>query len=60
MAACFLENFIEPGTDWLHLDIVGPSVIRSATEEMAEGASGFGIASIAAYVQTLARSQKNA
>ena len=60
VAACFLENFIEPGTDWLHLDIVGPSVIRSATEEMAEGASGFGIASIAAYVQAQARSQKNA
>ncbi len=58
VAACFLENFIESETGWLHLDIVGPSVIRSATEEMAEGASGFGIASIAAYVQSMVRSKK--
>ena len=57
VAACFLENFIEPGTGWLHLDIVGPSVIRSATEEMSEGASGFGVASVAAYVQAWARSK---
>lgn len=40
VAACFLEKFVQEGTKWLHLDMVGPSVVRSETEEMAEGASG--------------------
>ena len=40
VAACFLENFVEDGTQWIHLDMVGPSVVRKETDEMAEGASG--------------------
>lgn len=36
VTACFLEKFVEPGTRWIHLDMVGPSVIRSETEEMRE------------------------
>ena len=51
VAACFLENFIEEGTRWIHLDMVGPSVIRSETDEMAEGASGVCISSIVKFVE---------
>ncbi|MGN1140145.1 MAG: M17 family metallopeptidase [Oliverpabstia sp.] len=51
VAACFLENFIEEGTRWIHLDMVGPSVIRSETDEMAEGASGVCISSIVKFME---------
>ena len=50
VAACFLENFVEEGTQWIHLDMVGPSVVRKETEEMAEGASGACISTLAAYL----------
>ncbi len=53
VAACFLEKFVDQGTQWVHLDMVGPSVIRSQTEEMAEGASGVGIYTIAEFVGAL-------
>lgn len=53
VAACFLEKFVDTGTQWIHLDMVGPSVVRSATEEMAEGASGVCIHTIAAFVEAM-------
>ena len=49
VAACFLENFVEEGTRWIHLDMVGPSVVRKETDEMAEGASGACMSTLAAY-----------
>ena len=51
VAACFLEKFVKPGTRWIHLDMVGPSVIRSETEEMREGASGAGIITIVKFLE---------
>ena len=51
VAACFLEKFLEEGTKWIHLDMVGPSVIRSETDEMAEGASGVCIHTILAFIE---------
>ena len=50
-AACFLENFIEEGTGWVHLDMVGPSVNRSENEELAQGATGAGISTIIQFVE---------
>ena len=50
VAACFLENFVEDGTQWIHLDMVGPSVVRKETDEMAEGASGACMSTLAAYL----------
>ena len=50
VAACFLENFVEEGTQWIHLDMVGPSVVRKETDEMAEGASGACMSTLAAYL----------
>lgn len=50
VAACFLENFVEEGTRWIHLDMVGPSVVRKETDEMAEGASGACMSTLAAYL----------
>jgi leucyl aminopeptidase len=51
VAACFLENFIEEGTRWIHLDMVGPSVVRSQTDELAEGASGACIDTIVRFLE---------
>ncbi|MDD3410481.1 MAG: M17 family metallopeptidase [Eubacteriales bacterium] len=51
LAACFLEAFIEPGTQWLHLDVVGPSVRRSETETECKGARGVGMAALAGALQ---------
>jgi leucyl aminopeptidase len=50
VAACFLEEFIEEGTAWIHLDIVGTSVNRSADRKQVKGASGVLAASVAAFL----------
>ena len=42
-AACFLEEFIEEGTEWLHIDIVGPAERRGGCAIECKGATGFGI-----------------
>lgn len=51
VAACFLEKFIENNTKWIHLDMVGPSVVRNETEEMREGASGVNIETIVTFIE---------
>lgn len=51
VAACFLENFVEKNTAWLHLDMVGPSVVRQETAELAEGASGACISTIVSFLE---------
>lgn len=50
-AASFLENFIEEGTQWVHLDMVGPSVNRSESDELVQGATGAGISTIIRYIE---------
>lgn len=42
-AACFLEEFIEEDTKWVHLDIVGPSNRRGSSETECKGATGYGL-----------------
>lgn len=42
-AACFLEEFIEEGTKWVHIDVVGPSVRRGSSETECKGATGYGL-----------------
>lgn len=51
VAACFLEEFIEEDTAWIHMDIVGTSVNRSESSMHAKGASGILAASIAAFLE---------
>lgn len=40
LAAAFLEEFIEEGNEWIHLDIAGPGDITSDTSYAAGGATG--------------------
>lgn len=51
VAACFLEEFIEEDTAWIHMDIVGTSVNRRETSRHAKGASGILAASVAAFLE---------
>ena len=50
-AACFLEEFIEPGTRWLHLDVVGPSTRRGGCDAECKGARGFGLSTLIGLLQ---------
>ena len=47
MAACFLEEFIEEGTVWTHIDMLGPSRRRGGCDWECEGATGFGMRTMA-------------
>ena len=40
IASAFLENFIDPGTRWAHIDIAGPSYAGSGTAFSPPGGSG--------------------
>jgi hypothetical protein len=44
-AAIFLNEFIEPGVEWAHMDIAGP-----AWSEKQGGATGFGAATLATWL----------
>lgn len=51
VAACFLEEFIQPTIPWIHLDMVGTSVCQKETKSKTKGATGEGISSVAAYLE---------
>ena len=40
LAAAFLEEFVEEGVEWIHLDIAGTSDISEARPYLAKGANG--------------------
>lgn len=46
-AACFLEEFIEEGTQWVHIDAVGPSSRRGGSASECKGATGYGLRMLA-------------
>lgn len=51
IAACFLEEFVEPETPWIHIDFVGPSVKRKEDHRQSAGATGAFVASVAALFE---------
>ena len=46
-AACFLEEFIEEGVKWVHIDVVGPSSRRGGSAVECKGATGYGLKMLA-------------
>ncbi len=52
-AACFLENFIEKGTPWAHLDIAGMDKVEKPKALYPAGASGFGVRLINKFLRNL-------
>jgi leucyl aminopeptidase len=49
-AAMFLENFVEKGIPWCHLDIAATDFVKEPYSYYIKGASAFGIRTIMAYV----------
>lgn len=51
IAASFLEEFIEEGIQWIHLDVVGPAVNKQETDDLSKGATGVFADTIAALLE---------
>ncbi len=51
-AAAFLEEFIEDGTKWVHMDIAGTSYLTSPSYLEPVGATGVGIKEVINYLKT--------
>lgn len=49
-AAMFLEQFVEEGTPWIHLDIAATDFAKDAYSYYTKGATAFGARSIAAFL----------
>jgi len=45
-AACFLQNFIRPDMPWIHLDIAGVTLLKTAGDMSPKGATGWGVRAI--------------
>ncbi len=54
-AAAFLEEFVDEGAAWAHLDIAGPAWAAAAGPLGPKGATGYGARLIARAVELLAR-----
>lgn len=46
VAACFLQRFVKPDMPWIHLDIAGTALTKSATAFAPKGATGWGVRAI--------------
>ncbi|WP_176086455.1 M17 family peptidase N-terminal domain-containing protein [Martelella sp. HB161492] len=54
IASAFLENFIDEGTDWAHIDIAGPSYVGAGTAFSPPGGSGVIIETLIGLLRDLA------
>lgn len=50
-AAAFLQQFIDEGVDWAHVDIAGPSNYSAAKSYFPQGATGFGVQLLYTYLK---------
>ena len=53
-AAMFLENFVEKGRPWIHLDIAAADFVKKPYSYYIKGATAYGMRAIAAYLVSLA------
>ncbi|MDR1136774.1 MAG: leucyl aminopeptidase [Synergistaceae bacterium] len=53
-AAMFLENFVEKGRPWIHLDIAAADFVKEPYSYYIKGATAFGMRAITAYLVNLA------
>ncbi len=49
-AAMFLEEFVEEGIEWAHLDIAGPAWSREDYGYYTQGGTGFGVRTITEFI----------
>ncbi|MDR3279700.1 MAG: leucyl aminopeptidase [Synergistaceae bacterium] len=53
-AAMFLENFVEKGKPWIHLDIAATDYVKEPYSYYIKGATAYGMRAITSYVASLA------
>ncbi len=49
-AAMFLEEFVDKGIEWIHLDIAGPAWSKEDYGYYTQGATGFGVRTCVEYI----------
>lgn len=49
-AAAFLNEFVEDGVKWCHLDIAGPGFRKAAKAPLCAYGTGFGVQTFLAYL----------
>jgi leucyl aminopeptidase len=52
-AACFLQQFIDDGVKWAHLDIAGTAWQKEATPTCPKGATGWGVRILNEYIKNI-------
>ena len=52
-AAMFLEEFVDKGIEWAHLDIAGPAWSREEYGYYTQGGTGFGVRTIMEFILSL-------
>ena len=50
-AGLFLQEFVDPDTAWVHLDIAGPGFTESADAEIPRGGTGFGVRTLLEWLE---------
>ena len=53
-AAMFLENFVEKGRPWIHLDIAATDFVKEPYSYYVKGATAYGMRGIMAWLMKLA------
>jgi leucyl aminopeptidase len=57
-AAMFLENFVQKGKPWIHLDIAATDFVKEPYSYYIKGATAYGMRSVVTYLLELARKDK--
>jgi len=57
-AAMFLENFVEKGTPWIHLDIAATDFVKDPYSYYIKGATAYGMRTITTYLLMVAEKVK--
>ncbi|CAB4761847.1 MAG: leucyl aminopeptidase [Actinobacteria bacterium] len=51
-AGLFLQEFVQEGTPWVHLDIAGPAFLDAPDGEYPKGGTGFGVRTLLQLLET--------
>jgi len=52
-AGLFLQEFVEPGVPWVHLDIAGPAYCENGYGYAPKGATGHGVRTLLQFLRSL-------
>ena len=52
VAGLFLQEFVEPGIPWVHLDMAGPAFLDAPDGEYPKGGTGFAVRTLLELLET--------